>query len=70
MSDHRLIVNTVPPPSLARVADDDRPRRAPLRVGAVQERWHPDPDEHEAALTAGHRARGRGGRDASSACRS
>ena len=31
------------------------PQRRPLRVAAVQERWHPDPDEHEAALAAGIR---------------
>ena len=29
--------------------------RAPLRVGAVQQRWHPDPAEHEAALAEGIR---------------
>jgi N-carbamoylputrescine amidase len=29
------------------------PERAPLRVGAVQHRWHPDPDEHRAALRGG-----------------
>ena len=29
------------------------PRRAPFRIAAVQERWHPDPGEHEAALEAG-----------------
>jgi N-carbamoylputrescine amidase len=29
------------------------PAREPFRVGAVQERWHPDPDEHKAALAAG-----------------
>jgi N-carbamoylputrescine amidase len=28
-----------------------RPR--PVRVGAVQHRWHPDPDEHRAALAEG-----------------
>jgi len=28
------------------------PRRAPLRIAAVQERWHADPDQHEAALAA------------------
>ncbi len=39
-----------PPPSPARV---DPPRRAPLRVGAVQEAFHPDPEEHEAALATG-----------------
>jgi len=31
------------------------PRRASLRIGAVQERWHPDPAEHEAALAEGVR---------------
>ncbi len=31
------------------------PDRAPLRVGAVQERWHQDPTEHEGALAAGIR---------------
>ena len=29
------------------------PRRLPFRIGAVQERWRPDPAEHEAALLAG-----------------
>jgi N-carbamoylputrescine amidase len=38
------------PPSPARV---EPPRRSPLRVGLVQERWHPDPAEHEAALAEG-----------------
>src|SRR3954454_15095874 len=41
-----------PPPSLARVEETTRP---PLRVGAVQHRWHPDPAEHEAALAEGIR---------------
>src|SRR3954465_10148941 len=41
-----------PPPSLARV---EEPTRPPLRVGAVQHRWHPDPDEHQAALADGIR---------------
>jgi N-carbamoylputrescine amidase len=36
-----------PPRSPARVRD---PERAPFRVGAVQQRWHPDSAEHEAAL--------------------
>ena len=31
------------------------PQRRPLRIAAVQERWHPDPDEHAAALEAGIR---------------
>src|SRR5690348_14853212 len=47
-----------PPPSLARV---DEPTRPPLRVGAVQHRWHPDPEEHRAALAEGvARAAGEG----------
>jgi N-carbamoylputrescine amidase len=29
------------------------PRREPFRIAAVQERWHPDPAEHRAALAAG-----------------
>lgn len=39
-----------PLPSPARVAPSTRP---PFRVAAVQERWHPDLGEHEAALRAG-----------------
>ena len=39
-----------PPPSPARTRP---PERAPLRVGLVQERWHPDPDEHQRALARG-----------------
>src|SRR5215210_1336487 len=41
-----------PPPSPARVREPTRP---PLRIAAVQHRWHPDPDEHEAALAEGIR---------------
>ncbi|MGH2928919.1 MAG: nitrilase-related carbon-nitrogen hydrolase [Solirubrobacteraceae bacterium] len=49
-----------PPPSPARTRP---PERAPLRVGLVQERWHPDPDEHAEALAAGIRiAAGEGAR--------
>jgi N-carbamoylputrescine amidase len=40
------------PDSPARV---DAPQRAPLRVGLVQERWHPDREVHEAALAHGVR---------------
>ena len=36
-----------PPPSPARTR---APARAPLRVAAVQHRWHADADEHERAL--------------------
>src|SRR3954452_12048328 len=38
------------PPSLARV---DAPTREPFRIAAVQEAWHPDADEHAAALERG-----------------
>ena len=31
------------------------PERAPLRLGLVQERWHPDPDVHREALATGIR---------------
>jgi N-carbamoylputrescine amidase len=31
------------------------PRRRPLRIGAVQQRWHADPEVHAAALEAGIR---------------
>ena len=46
----RLQVACPPPPSPARTRPSER---APLRVGVVQERWHPDPDEHEHALARG-----------------
>ena len=48
------------PPRRARA----RRGRAPLRIGAVQERWHPDPDEHAQARSGGDRARRRRGRAA------
>lgn len=41
------------PDSPARV---EPPTRPPLRVGAVQHRWHPDPEEHAEALAMGVRA--------------
>jgi N-carbamoylputrescine amidase len=48
----RLLTAYPPPPSPART----RPAsRAPLRVGLVQQRWHPDPDEHREALAEGIR---------------
>jgi N-carbamoylputrescine amidase len=49
----RLLTAYPPPPSPARTRPSDR---APLRVGLVQERWHSDPDEHQAALAEGIRA--------------
>src|SRR3954447_19041095 len=39
-------------PSPARV---ESPTRPPLRVAAVQQAWHPDPDEHRQALGDGIR---------------
>ncbi len=50
MEEIRLIVATEPPESPARTRPPSRP---PFRVAAVQQRWHPDPDEHEAALAMG-----------------
>lgn len=48
------------PPSPARV---EPPSRPPVRVGLVQQRWHPDPDEHRSALADGVRlAAARGAR--------
>ena len=52
MSAIEVIVAGKPPRSHARV---DEPARAPLRIGAVQQRWHPDPVAHEAALAEGVR---------------
>jgi N-carbamoylputrescine amidase len=48
--DQRLLTAYPPPPSPARVEPS---RRAPLRLGLVQERWHSDPSEHQAALAQG-----------------
>jgi N-carbamoylputrescine amidase len=48
----QLLTAYPPPPSPART---EPPSRPPLRAGVVQERWHPDPEEHEAALAAGIR---------------
>ena len=52
MTPPELITAFPPPPSPARTRP---PERAPLRLGLVQERWHADPGEHEAALAAGIR---------------
>jgi N-carbamoylputrescine amidase len=49
----KLITSGPPPPSPARTRP---PSRAPLRLGLVQERWHPDPEAHESALAGGIRA--------------
>jgi N-carbamoylputrescine amidase len=50
VSDAQLIAAPAPLPSPARTRP---PRRRPLRVAAVQERWHEDPAEHAEALAAG-----------------
>jgi N-carbamoylputrescine amidase len=50
MEEIRLILATEPLDSPARTRP---PGRAPLRIAAVQQRWHADPDEHEASLAAG-----------------
>jgi N-carbamoylputrescine amidase len=50
MESARLITAFDPLPSPARTRP---PERGTVRVGAVQERWHADPGEHERALEAG-----------------
>ncbi|HEX5929352.1 MAG TPA: nitrilase-related carbon-nitrogen hydrolase [Solirubrobacterales bacterium] len=50
MEEIRLIVAAEAPVSPARTRPAARP---PFRIGAVQQRWRPDPEEHEAALMAG-----------------
>jgi N-carbamoylputrescine amidase len=53
MAERPVLLTAYPPPtSPART----RPAtREPLRLGLVQEQWHPDPAEHEAALERGIR---------------
>ncbi|HEY2181718.1 MAG TPA: nitrilase-related carbon-nitrogen hydrolase [Solirubrobacteraceae bacterium] len=50
--DIHLITSVGPSTSPARTR---RPRRKPFRVGAVQQRWHPDAGEHAEALANGIR---------------
>ncbi len=52
MDEIRLITALGPLASPARVRPSGRPA---FRIAALQERWHPDPDEHLAALVAGVR---------------
>src|SRR6185312_16292490 len=52
MGELRLIEKTGVEDSPARKR---APGREPLRIGAVQQAWHPDPDEHREALAAGIR---------------
>jgi N-carbamoylputrescine amidase len=56
MADPPKLLTAYPaPPSPART----RPAtRRPFRLGLVQHRWHPDPDQHEAALAEGIRMAG------------
>jgi N-carbamoylputrescine amidase len=51
-TDYEVIVADGVPDSPARVHPPTRP---PVRWGLVQQRWHPDPDEHRAALAEGVR---------------
>jgi N-carbamoylputrescine amidase len=41
-----------PPASPARV---NPPAREAFRIGLVQERWHPDPEDHQSVLADGIR---------------
>jgi N-carbamoylputrescine amidase len=50
MEELRLIRAAEPLESPARTRP---PSREPFRIGAVQQRWHEDPEEHRAALRAG-----------------
>jgi N-carbamoylputrescine amidase len=51
MSEIKLLTATsLPSPARTRAAE-----RGPLRIGLVQERWHPDPGEHQEALAHGIR---------------
>ncbi len=52
MTEPQVIVAAGIPDSPARTRP---PERQPFRIGAVQERWHPDPVEHRAALASGVR---------------
>jgi N-carbamoylputrescine amidase len=52
MADPQLIEKTGVEDSPARTR---AATREPFRIGAVQERWHPDPDEHREALATGIR---------------
>jgi N-carbamoylputrescine amidase len=50
MADGPVLRTSTAPSSPARTRPAERP---PLRVGLVQERWHPDGQEHQAALSHG-----------------
>ena len=53
MTETQELITAYPPP--ASPARTRPPSRTPFRVGAVQERWHPDPDQHRRALADGIR---------------
>jgi N-carbamoylputrescine amidase len=50
MEELRVVLATEPPDSPARTRP---PSREPFRIGAVQQRWHRDSEEHRSALRAG-----------------
>ena len=50
MSQYVVIESGAPPESLARIDGHDR---GTVMVGAVQQRWHEDPEEHQGALAEG-----------------
>jgi N-carbamoylputrescine amidase len=50
VSEHVVLTALEPLPSPAR---SEPSRRAPLRLGLVQDAWHEDPEEHESSLAAG-----------------
>jgi N-carbamoylputrescine amidase len=53
MAEHQVVLTAYPPPpSPARTRPAER---EPLRLGLVQERWHPSADEHLEALSSGIR---------------
>ena len=52
MADQQVLTAFEVPESPARTRPSRRP---PFRIGAVQERWHADPEEHRAALANGIR---------------
>ena len=48
----QLLTALEPQPSPARTRP---PARTTFRIAAVQQRWHPDPEEHQNALAEGVR---------------
>src|SRR4051812_50111501 len=52
MEEIRLLTAEAVPDSPARTRS---PQRPPFRIAVVQQRWHPDPEEHQVALAKGVR---------------